>query len=158
MKVLVFCAKGFETVEFGAFIDVMGWAGNDFQLPIEVDTCGFTGQVISTFNIPVLMDKTLDEVTADDYDALPIAKSGVLAGRRATTYHLSGGHRQRQLALLGAEVVNERVVIDDNVITSYCPETAVDVAFELLRKLCGSDNMCRVKQVMGYDIPQEKNR
>lgn len=200
MKVLVFCAKGFETVEFGAFIDVMGWAGNDFQLPIEVDTCGFTGQVISTFNIPVLMDKTLDEVTADAYDALaipggfeeygfyeeayderflqlirdfeaqkkpiaaicvgalPIAKSGVLAGRRATTYHLSGGHRQRQLALLGAEVVNERVVIDDNVITSYCPETAMDVAFELLRKLCGSDNMCRVKQVMGYDIPQEKNR
>lgn len=25
MKLLVFLAKGFETIEFSAFIDVMGW-------------------------------------------------------------------------------------------------------------------------------------
>ena len=26
MRVLVFLAKGFETIEFSGFIDVMGWA------------------------------------------------------------------------------------------------------------------------------------
>lgn len=42
MKVLVFCAKGFETMEFSVFIDVFGWARNDYGYPIYVDTCGFT--------------------------------------------------------------------------------------------------------------------
>ena len=28
MKVLLFCCKGFETMEFAPFVDVMGWAGN----------------------------------------------------------------------------------------------------------------------------------
>ena len=31
MKLLVFLAKGFETIEFSAFIDVMGWAKTDFD-------------------------------------------------------------------------------------------------------------------------------
>lgn len=72
MKILVFCAKGFETMEFSVFIDVMGWAGNDFQCPVSVDTCGFTKTVSSTFGVPVVMDKTIDEIAADDYDALAI--------------------------------------------------------------------------------------
>lgn len=25
MKVLLFCARGFETMEFSVFVDVMGW-------------------------------------------------------------------------------------------------------------------------------------
>ena len=72
MKVLLFCDKGFETLEFSAFVDVMGWAKNDFRYPVNVDTCGFTKTVISTFNIPVTMDKTIDEISADEYDALAI--------------------------------------------------------------------------------------
>ena len=31
MKLLVFLAKGFETIEFSVFIDVMGWAKTDFE-------------------------------------------------------------------------------------------------------------------------------
>lgn len=72
MKVLVFCAKGFETIEFSAFIDIMGWARNDYHCPVYVNTCGFTKTVNSTFHIPVLMDKTIDEIAASDYDALAI--------------------------------------------------------------------------------------
>ena len=30
MKVLLFCCKGFETMEFAPFVDVMGWARNDY--------------------------------------------------------------------------------------------------------------------------------
>ena len=36
MKLLVFLAKGFETIEFSAFIDVMGWAKTDFDCKIDV--------------------------------------------------------------------------------------------------------------------------
>lgn len=82
--------------------------------------------------------------------ALPLGKSGVLKNRRATTYHLNNAHRQKQLAEFGVNIVNERIVIDDNIITSYCPETAPDVAFELLRILCGNEKMLTVKRAMGY--------
>lgn len=44
MKTLLFCAKGFETMEFGVFIDVLGWARNDYGFDVTVDTCGFTKQ------------------------------------------------------------------------------------------------------------------
>ena len=193
MKVLVFCAKGFETMEFSVFIDVFGWARNDFGYPVDVETCGFTKTVSSTFNVPVIMDRVIDEIDVNEYDALaipggfeefgfyeeaydiklqelirafderkkPVAsvcvgalalgKSGILEGRRATTYHLGDGYRQKQLQGFGVDLVNERIVVDDNVITSYCPETAADVAYELLRKLCGTDKMNVVRKAMGYE-------
>ena len=60
------------------------------------------------------------------------------------------GYRQKQLAEFGVNVVNERIVIDHNVITSYCPETAVYVAFELLKRLTTEETMTTVKLAMGY--------
>lgn len=72
MKLLVFLAKGFETIEFSCFIDVMGWAKVDFGCDVEVVTCGFNKKVISSFNIPVLVDKTIDEIYVEEYDALAI--------------------------------------------------------------------------------------
>lgn len=192
MKVLVFCAKGFETMEFSAFIDVMGWARNDYGYPVETETCGFNKIVNSTFNVPITVDHLLEDVSVDDYDALaipggfeefgfydeaysptflqliqdfnaqkkpiasicvgalPLGKSGVLNHRNATTYHLKNAYRQKQLAEFGVNVLNERIVIDDNIITSYCPETAPHVAFELLKKLCGEEKMLVVKNAMGY--------
>jgi len=71
-KVLVFLAKAFETMEFSAFIDVFGWARVDYGHNIFVDTCGFTEKVISTFNIPVMVDKTIGEINVDEYDALAV--------------------------------------------------------------------------------------
>ena len=132
-KTLLFLAKGFETMEASVFIDVLGWARNDYQLPLALTTCGFTKTVVSTFGVPVTVDRLLDEIDPADYDALaipggfeefdfydeaynerllalvrafddakkPIAsicvaalvlgKSGILQGRRATTYHLKQG-------------------------------------------------------------------
>lgn len=192
MKILLFCANGFETMEFSVFVDVMGWARNDYGYDVQVETCGFTKTVMSTFGVPIIVDKLIDEVFVEKYDglaipggfeefgfykeaydeklldiirefdkqnkiiaticvgALSLGKSGVLNGRKATTYHLQGGNRQKQLAELGALVINERIVVDRNIITSYCPETAPDVAFELLRQLIGSEGMEEVKQAMGY--------
>lgn len=192
MKVLLLLAKGFETMEFSAFVDVLGWAGNDYGIDISVETCGFTKTVVSTFGVPVIVDKTIDEILVSDYDALAIpggfeefgfyeeayderfseiirqfdhqgktiaticvaalalGKSGILSGRNATTYHLSDGYRQKQLAEFGVHVVNEPIVIDKNVISSYCPQTASGVAFELLKALTSEEQMEIVKESMGF--------
>ncbi|WP_455542774.1 DJ-1/PfpI family protein, partial [Intestinibacter sp.] len=71
-KILLFCAKGFETMEFSVFIDVFGWARNDYGHDIKVDTCGFKKQVVSTFNVPIIVDKLISEIDIDNYDALAI--------------------------------------------------------------------------------------
>jgi 4-methyl-5(b-hydroxyethyl)-thiazole monophosphate biosynthesis len=82
--------------------------------------------------------------------ALPLGKSGVLCGRKGTTYHLNDGLRQKQLAAFGVDVVNQPIVVDDNIITSSSPATALDVAFKLLELLTSSNNCNRVKHLMGF--------
>ena len=72
MKTLLFLAKGFETMEFSVFIDVLGWARNDYGCDVTVTTCGFHKQVMSTFGVPVIVDALIDEIDPDDYDALAI--------------------------------------------------------------------------------------
>lgn len=62
MKILLLCAKAFETMEFSAFVDVMGWAHDNFQCDVEVETCGFNKTVISTFGIPITVDKLIDDI------------------------------------------------------------------------------------------------
>lgn len=192
MKVLLLLARGFETMEFSVFVDVLGWARNDFGCDVTVETCGFHKEIVSTFHIPVIVDKTLDQINTANYDALaipggfeefgfyedayderflniirefnqrdkiiaticvaalPLGKSGILKNRRATTYHLRDGYRQAQLAQFQVEVVNEPVVVDHNIITSYCPQTAPDVAFKLLELLTSKEKMEEVKEAMGF--------
>lgn len=85
--------------------------------------------------------------------ALPVAKSGVLRGRPATTYALSGGHRRDQLAELGAEVIDASLVVDRRVATSTGPGTAVEVALWLLAELAGRETADQVRHRMGFDRP-----
>ncbi|GFZ33157.1 dimethyladenosine transferase [Clostridium zeae] len=83
--------------------------------------------------------------------ALPIGKSGVLSGRNATTYNLGDGIRQKQLSEFGANVLGyEPIVVDKNIITSYNPSTAFDVAFNLLEMLTSKENCTNVKKLMGF--------
>ena len=42
-------------------------------------------------------------------------------------------------------------MISDNIITSYCPQTAPEVAFVLLEKLIGRKAMHEVKASMGFE-------
>ena len=152
MKVLLFCCKGFENLEFAPFYDTIGWAKSEYEYDIELETCGFEREVSSAFwGTQIRVDKLVDEIDVSDYDALaipggdykygffeeayderflelirafdenkkiiasvcvaalPIGKSGVLAGRNATTYHLSDGYRQKELAGFGVNVINEPV-------------------------------------------------
>jgi len=191
-RVLVFLAKAFETMEFSVFIDILGWARVDYGHNLFVDTCGFTKKVVSTFNVTIIVDKTIQEINVDEYDALaipggfgefgyyeeayderflelirkfnekgkiiatvcsgafPVGKSGVLKNRKATTYHLKDGYFQKKLEEFGVNVVNQPIVIDDNIITSYCPQTAPNVAFELLKMLTSEEETAIIKKVMGF--------
>ncbi len=193
MKILLLCLKAFETMEFSVFIDIMGWARDEANADVQVITCGFQKTVVSTFGVPIVMDKTIDEISAKDYDAIAIpggfqeygfrdeafhekttelicdfnsqrkpiatvcvaafalARSGVLKGKAATTYHLHDGSRLKELASYeGITVVNEPVVTDGNIITSYCPQTAPEVAFRLLEMLTDKGTTDNIRHMMGY--------
>lgn len=82
--------------------------------------------------------------------ALPLGKSGILKNKKATTYHLMNGKRRKQLEKFGAYVQDQPIVVDENIITSTSPATALDVAFTLLRMLTSPDNEKNVKTAMGF--------
>jgi 4-methyl-5(b-hydroxyethyl)-thiazole monophosphate biosynthesis len=82
--------------------------------------------------------------------ALPIGRSGVLRNRNATTYDLMDGLRRKQLADFGANVQDERIVIDKNIITSTGPSTGLEVAFKLLEMLTSKENVEIVKKYMRF--------
>lgn len=83
--------------------------------------------------------------------ALPVGKSGILEGREATTYNLGEGRRQKQLSEFGVKLVPDQpIVVDGNIITSYNPSTAFDVAFKLLEMLTSKENGDEVKRLMGF--------
>ena len=83
--------------------------------------------------------------------ALPLGKSGVLQGKKATTYDLLDGVRRKQLADFGAIIQDERIVIDRNIITSTGPSTGLDVAFKLLEMLTDKENVDLVKKYMRFE-------
>ena len=60
-------------------------------------------------------DKTIASVCTG---ALPIGKSGVLKGRRGTTYQLNNSPRQSQLKEFGVIVEKIPVVTDRNITSS----------------------------------------
>jgi len=80
--------------------------------------------------------------------ALPLGKSGVLSGKNGTTY--SNKLRRNKLKEFGVRVKNENIVVDDQIITSNGPSTAIEVAFIVLEKLTTKENTTRVRKLMGF--------
>lgn len=193
-KVLLLLANGFETYEASVFIDVLGWNLVDGDKTTEVVTCGVTKEIISTFNVKVIADMTIEEVNPDDFaalaipggfeeygfyndayrteflqlirnfhekgkivasicvGALPLGKSGILKGKTATTYNMKNGKRQNQLKEFGVNVVNEPIVNDNNIITSWNPSTAIGVACKLLELLTSKEQADYIREIMGFAI------
>lgn len=190
-KVLILLIEGFEIFEASAFIDVLGWNQIDGNKETEFLTCGLKKEVKSTFNQRLIVDRIIDEINADDFDALaipggfeeyhfyknaydnriseliqtfndsnkiiasictgafPIAKSGVLEGKKGTTYNLNPV-RQENLKRMGVVVMQKPIVIEEHIITSWNPSTAVNVAFLLLEKLTNKENSDLIKKNMGF--------
>jgi protein deglycase len=82
--------------------------------------------------------------------ALPLGKSGILKGRKGTTY--KSAVRREALKGFGVDVLNQPIVVDDNIITSWNPSTAIDVALLLLEHLTSKSNAGKVRKLMGFSI------
>lgn len=82
--------------------------------------------------------------------ALPLAKSGILKGKKGTTYNLNNKIRQNQLKEYAVDVLNKPIVMDDNIITSWNPSTAIDVSLKLLELLTTKKNAKHIKKMMGF--------
>jgi len=190
-KVLLLLADGFEIYEASVFIDVMGWNLLEGDGSTHLYTCGLQKQIKSTFGQGFIVDLTIDEIEADDFEALaipggfdeygfyrdaynnkflelirkfnsgkkiiasvctgalPIGKSGVLNGRDGTTYNRNP-LRHETLRSFGVNVINKPIVVDKNVITSWNPSTAMEVAFKLLALLTSEKQAEKVKYLMGF--------
>ena len=90
-------------------------------------------------------DKIIASICAG---ALPLGKSGILKGKNGTTYRSTV--RRGALKNFGVNVLDQPIVIDDNMITSWNPSTAAGVAFLLLEMLTTQENAEKVKQLMGF--------
>ena len=84
---------------------------------------------------------------------LPVADSGLLKGKKATTYPHSRYHDNiGRLREAGAKVVNDRhVVMDDRIISCDGPGSSLEVIFLLMECLLGRDATKEVRRYMIYD-------
>jgi 4-methyl-5(b-hydroxyethyl)-thiazole monophosphate biosynthesis len=85
--------------------------------------------------------------------ALPLGKCGILKDKKGTTY--KNPVRRDALKNFGVDVINQPIVIDDNIITSWNPSTAVNVALLLLELLTSKSNAEYIRSIMGFEVRNE---
>lgn len=69
-----------------------------------------------------------------------LGKMGLLEGRKATCYPSCTG------ALTGAEVSDDKVCVDGNIVTSQGVGTAIDFALEIIKILASEEISNQVKE------------
>ncbi|MGK9182306.1 DJ-1/PfpI family protein [Priestia filamentosa] len=82
--------------------------------------------------------------------ALALGKSGILKGKKATTYSYPGSTRKQELQKFGAEVVQAPLIDEGNIITCASPSVGFDVSFLMLEKLTSRKNVEKVRGLMGF--------
>lgn len=80
--------------------------------------------------------------------ALPVGKSGILAGKSGTVYN--NPVRREALRSFGVEVVDQPIVVEGGIITSWNPSTAMEVALLLLAHLTNEPNAAKIGSLMGF--------
>ncbi|MCP4583077.1 MAG: DJ-1/PfpI family protein [candidate division Zixibacteria bacterium] len=146
------CTFGFDVIPDAQLDEVDVRTFDALAIPGGFERAGFyedaySDNVLDTIREFAKLDKPIASICVG---SLPLAKSGILDQRRATTYHLGGGKRRKQLAELGADVVDEMLVCDGEIITSTSPATAIEVALLLLEKLTSRENAEKIKGLMGF--------
>jgi len=86
-------------------------------------------------------------VTSVCSGSLVLGAAGLLKGRRATTHWMS----HSMLAAFGCEPVNERVVVDGNVITGAGVTAGIDFALTVAGELLGAEAARKIQLGMEYD-------
>ena len=80
--------------------------------------------------------------------AKPVAKAGLLRGRKATTYPFDNGRHVRYLREHGVGVVDAELAVSGRIITGAGPGAALKVALTLLEMLTSREDAERVKEAM----------
>jgi len=73
-----------------------------------------------------------------------LAAAGLLTGRKATSYPGA----LDKMALSGIDIRTEAVIVDDKVMTSRGPGTAMDFALELVETLAGKEKRDEVEEAL----------
>ncbi len=123
-------------------------------IPGGFETEGFFEEAYSPeiLNLLKAFDQQDKNVASICVGALVLGKSGILKGKKATTYHLREGERLKQLAEFGVELSPGAMIVrEENKITSSSPSTAIDVALTLLAQLTSQENADHIKKMMGFD-------
>ncbi len=79
IKALMFLSKGFEDLEAGTFIDVLGWTKRRENLiPIELKTSAFHDEVTGRFGIHIKVDYNIRtvKITYSEFDNNIISCAG----------------------------------------------------------------------------------
>jgi 4-methyl-5(b-hydroxyethyl)-thiazole monophosphate biosynthesis len=126
---------------------------NDFEalaIPGGFEEYGFYEDAYSDSFLQIIRDFNAQNklIASICVGALPLGKSGILRGKRATTYNSQ--IRRNALKEFKAEIVNQPVVMEGNIITSSNPASAIDVAFLLLEQLTDKENANFIKRAMGF--------
>ncbi len=86
-------------------------------------------------------------VTSVCSGSLVLGAAGLLKGKRATTHWMS----HSMLAAFGCEPVNERVVVDGNVITGAGVTAGIDFALTVAGEILGTEAARKIQLGMEYD-------
>ncbi len=79
--------------------------------------------------------------------SLILASAGLLAGRRATTHWLA----REELARLGADATEERVVFDGKYVSAAGVSAGIDMALELVARIDGTATAQAIQLGIEYD-------
>jgi protein deglycase len=71
-RVLILLSNGFEVMEAACFTEVFGWASIYGEIKFDQLSVGLRSPIKTTFGFDVLPERLLDEIRADDFDALVI--------------------------------------------------------------------------------------
>jgi transcriptional regulator GlxA family with amidase domain len=113
---------------------------------------GGPGEVAARAGGPVLewlreVDRTSTWTTSVCTGSLILAAAGLLDGKRATTHWLA----LEELASLGAEAVQERVVFDGKIATAAGVSAGIDMALALAARVAGDTVAQAIQLGIEYD-------
>lgn len=146
------CVSGFHVVPDVQLKDLDINAYDALAIPGGFEPPGFYEDAYSEEFLDIIREfhRTDKPIASICVGALPLAKSGILKGKRATTYKMLDGKRQKQLAEMDVSVADASIVCENNVITSTSPATAVEVSLMLLERLTSKENAQNIRKLMGF--------
>jgi protein deglycase len=147
------CTFGFDVIPDSLISQVDLESFDALAIPGGFEKAGFYQDAFSQKFLDIIshFEEAGKPISSICVGALPVAKSGALQGRKATTYHLLEGRRRKELGSFGAIVQDSHMVRDKNITTSSSPATAIHVAFNLVERLTSRENAGHIQELMGFN-------